>query len=63
MTTDEFNNVAAELVNDIKKCFKELKSNGKNNPMFNLTTKNLANSKMNMKLVDSLPFSVLCSMI
>lgn len=36
MTTDEIKKTAEELVTDIKDCFKEMKKNGKNNPLFNL---------------------------
>lgn len=36
MTTDEIKKTAEELVTDIKNCFKELKKNWKNNPLFNL---------------------------
>ena len=36
MTTDEIKKTAEELVTDIKDCFKEVKKNGRKNPLFNL---------------------------
>lgn len=36
MTTDEIKKTAEELVTDIKNCFKEVKKDGRKNPLFNL---------------------------